>query len=340
VGTPAEIELVIDVAPAPAEVAITARLEPLVSKGSRYGDHMVTVDNVGSVAVSAALQGVDPSDGVTFGFDPIVLPVPPGASASARLRVSSRKPIVVGRSRTFPFQVWVSAEGGSPVPVEGRMIQRPRVPVSWLAIAVAVLAALVLVIALFPRDGGGERIFTRSVDFESPPLGAAEEEFRDPLSVGEVTFTTESGGFDDAAVGAVKNRSTSACVDPPDENQKLGTGRTSLGGVGRAAFLIRADFSPALRPGAGAVSISVEFQSGAGAELRLRLFDAAGTEVGGATAAAAPPNGTCGFPGDPRARMVLTAESTSEVAFVIMDEASGGRVFVIDDFTFTASEAP
>jgi hypothetical protein len=37
--------------------------------------------------------------------------------------------------------------------------------------------------------------------------------------------------------------------------------------------------------------------------------------------------------------MVLTAESTSEVAFVIMDEASGGRVFVIDDFTFTASEA-
>jgi hypothetical protein len=155
VGTPAEIELVIDVAPAPAEVAITARLEPLTSKGSTYGDHTVTVDNVGSAPASAALQGVDPSDGVTFGFDPVVLAVPPGASAAARVRVSPRQPVLVGLSRTFPFQVVIAPEGGLPVTADGRLVQRPRVPL-WLLGVVALLVVIVAIIRPWEDrvDGG------------------------------------------------------------------------------------------------------------------------------------------------------------------------------------------
>ena len=54
--------------------------------------------------------------------------------------------------------------------------------------------------------------------------------------------------------------------------------------------------------------------------------------------AALPADGTCGLPGAPRARKTVTATSTAQVAFIIMDsaESTGGFVFVLDNVIVAA----
>ena len=88
-------------------------------------------------------------------------------------------------------------------------------------------------------------------------------------------------------------------------------------------------FVPDLSAGA---RISVEFQSLAGNELTIRLFDADSVEVSSTTALATPPGGTCGFPGDPRARATAQITAPQDVHRAILDT---GWVIVIDNFAIT-----
>jgi hypothetical protein len=83
-------------------------------------------------------------------------------------------------------------------------------------------------------------------DFETPALGTDTTLVVNPYNdtTAGVTFSADEPGFQFAHVGLVKNRSTSACVEPADENQKLGTGHIGTGSVGHDAFDIRADFVP------------------------------------------------------------------------------------------------
>jgi hypothetical protein len=169
------------------------------------------------------------------------------------------------------------------------------------------------------------------IDFETPSLGANERQIIDPYVEGSVTFTAEAGGPGDEVVGLVKNRSTSACVDPSSEDQKLGTGRevSINGGIGLAGFPIRATFSSVVPTQS---TVSVEFQTGAGAQVRLRLFDISDNEIASVTEPALPANGTCGFPGDPRASKVVSVTSNQPIAYAIMDVPNNNLVFVIDGF--------
>jgi hypothetical protein len=174
------------------------------------------------------------------------------------------------------------------------------------------------------------------IDFETPSLGADQRQIINPYvdTATGLTFTAEPEGFGDEVVGLVKNSATSACVEPPNDDQKLGTGRSGEpgGAIGLAGFPIRATFPTPLDPLA---TVSVEFQTKAGATLQLKLLDASGAEVASVTDTALPADGTCGYPGDPRARKTVTATSTQPVAFAIMDvlPMDGTKlVFVIDNF--------
>jgi hypothetical protein len=179
------------------------------------------------------------------------------------------------------------------------------------------------------------------IDFETPSLGTDARQIINPYvdATSGVKFTAEPGGFGDEVVGLVKNSATSACVDPSDTNQKLGTGRddgTPGGSIGLSGFAIKATFPAVLSP---PVTVSAEFQTLAGQPIRLRLFDATGTQVAATTDTAAPADGTCGYPGDSRARKTITVTANQQVAYAIMDmdTATGGFVFVIDNFDFTAA---
>ena len=173
------------------------------------------------------------------------------------------------------------------------------------------------------------------IDFEALPLGQEARRAVNPY-VDEATgvqFTAERGSWGDEVVGLVKNRATSACVDPPDENQKLGTGRGAPGeeGVGLAGFAIRATFPAPLAPPA---TVSAEFQVGVDTVIRIRLFEPGGKEVAFVEDKAGPGQGTCGFPGDERARMTLSVTAKEPVAYAILEQGEAS-VLVIDNFEFS-----
>ncbi|MFK7844439.1 MAG: LamG domain-containing protein [Rhodothermales bacterium] len=176
------------------------------------------------------------------------------------------------------------------------------------------------------------------INFETPALGSDARLTLDPYideaSGIEFTAVTDFGGVD-GVVGLVKNLSTSACVDPPDGNQKLGTAPGARPGfIGLSAFPIKATFPQVIHP---PVRVTVSFQSIAGSTVRVTMFDDAGNEVARTEKEIAPSGGTCGFPGDPTGREMLAVSSNRSVAYVIMENASnsdsGGFVTVIDDFT-------
>jgi hypothetical protein len=186
-----------------------------------------------------------------------------------------------------------------------------------------------------------------TINFEIPSLGVTEREIVSPYtdSVAGVTFTAEpSAGFSDAVVGLVKNRVTSACVEPADVNQKLGTGRQAFapgGSIGLGSFQVRATFSiPISASLLEPLFVSAEFQAGSGTRLRLRLFDPDGSELVSLMQPALPADGTCGYPGGPRARKVLSVTVARPAAFALMEVEPADRVFVIDNFRFGLRSIP
>ena len=177
------------------------------------------------------------------------------------------------------------------------------------------------------------------IDFEDPPLGKADRKVINPYVDASSKVAFSALDAKNSVVGIVKNSATSACVEPIDDNQKLGTAPVGSGDIGFAGFAIRADFPQELAP---PVRVGVTFQTGAKVPIRIRLFDANGGEVGATSDVAAPDAGTCGFPGDPRARKTIFASSSKPVAYAVMDLEgdTGGRVFVLDNFQYSFNEKP
>jgi hypothetical protein len=169
-----------------------------------------------------------------------------------------------------------------------------------------------------------------SIDFETPQLG--------PLEARKITpyVDTNSGisfSADNGDVGIVKNSATSSCVEPADEDQKLGTAPNGLK-IGRGTLPIRATL-----PTSRCIDeLTVEAQTLAGITLQLVLFDSARNEVGVIEQVANPPAGTCGFPGSPRARAMLSAQSDTPVASFVVSAVLGTSVVVIDNVQFQFSE--
>jgi hypothetical protein len=173
--------------------------------------------------------------------------------------------------------------------------------------------------------------------FETPTLGSADRRPVDPYEAAGVQFTAEAPRVADAAVGVVKNSATRACVEPADTNQKLGTGRvtrdlSSAVAIGHGTYPIRATFTRGLAAAAGrSVTVQVEFQTIHDTTVRLRLFDRMGRELVSASERARFAENNCGLAGGPHARQVVSATTTSAVAYAIMDVQPAGTVFVIDN---------
>jgi hypothetical protein len=177
--------------------------------------------------------------------------------------------------------------------------------------------------------------------FETPTLGSADRRPVDPYEAEGVQFTAEAPRVADAAVGVVKNSATRACVEPADTNQKLGTGRVTLDprsavAIGHGTYPIRATFTRGLAAAAGrSVTVQVEFQTIHDTTVRLRLFDRMGRELVSASERARFPENNCGLASGPHARQVVSATTTSAVAYALMDVQPAGTVFVIDNVGWT-----
>ncbi len=170
-----------------------------------------------------------------------------------------------------------------------------------------------------------------SVDFETPSLGALDRMVINPYVATGVSFVAVARGVTSGEVGLVKNSATSACADPPDANQKLGTAPAGSGAIGLSDFTIRANFSPYL---SGLVQVSAQFQTISGSTVRILLYDNYGYLMTSAIQTALPGAGTCGYPGTARARRTVTATGHGTVAYALLDVEPNGVVFVIDEFRY------
>ena len=177
---------------------------------------------------------------------------------------------------------------------------------------------------------------TELIDFETPFLGDDDQQVISPYvdEATKVTFSALPRRGRNGVVGLVRNSATTACVEPPDSNQKLGTSQEprEKAQIGRSGFPISVTFPGPLAP---PVRVSVEFQTGAEVPIHLKLFDSSGSEVASVSGIALPANGTCGLPGPQRARTTISATSQEPVTTVVMD-VEGPFVYVIDDFEFSS----
>ena len=93
-----------------------------------------------------------------------------------------------------------------------------------------------------------------------------------PYATDEVTFSVEGAGGN--VVGVVQNSATSACVEPRDTNQKLGSGR-GASDVGLSGLPIRATFSDPL---SGPAYVFAEFQTTTDSA-QILLFDSQDRDI-------------------------------------------------------------
>jgi hypothetical protein len=141
-------EGLLDIGPVPV---VTADLEPRTgrSRGLRPSRHKVIVGNHGNAPASVELIGGDDADMVFVQVTPPGLMVPPGATATARVRVRARRRFWRGAKESHPFHVVASPPDGVLQRCDGTMIQVAVLP-SWLFRAFALaLAGAVAVAALW-----------------------------------------------------------------------------------------------------------------------------------------------------------------------------------------------
>jgi hypothetical protein len=134
----------LDIAPLPL---VTADLAPRTgrSRGLRHSRHQVILDNHGNAPAPVELVGGDEADTVYVQVQPPGLVVPPGGTASARVRVRARRRFWRGSKETHQFYVLAGPPDEMPQRCDGSLVQSAVLP-SWLprAVALGVAAAVAL----------------------------------------------------------------------------------------------------------------------------------------------------------------------------------------------------
>jgi hypothetical protein len=124
-------------------------LVPKTSRGSRGATHDLAVDNRGNVGLNATLSAVDADRLLAFELRPAALSADPGTAAFAKVHVKPRKAFWRGGAVTRPFQVLVDVPGGTPIAIDGSLLQTPILPPWTVRALVAALVALVAVVVLW-----------------------------------------------------------------------------------------------------------------------------------------------------------------------------------------------
>jgi hypothetical protein len=124
---------------------VFAELVPRASRGSSGATHDLAVDNRGNVALDAAISALDPDRLLDFELRPPTVTAEPGTAAFAKVGVKPKKRFWRGGAATRPFQVQVDVPGGTPLVLDGSLLQTPILP-PWTLRALAI--ALVLLVAV------------------------------------------------------------------------------------------------------------------------------------------------------------------------------------------------
>jgi hypothetical protein len=150
---------------------LQAKLTPVTSSGRWRGRHTVQITNWGNSPARLRLVASDPDQALGFLIRPEVVEIPLGGTATARLKVRTRKPVLRGATTRLAFQV--VGEPDPPLPVagpvtpyadpnrpvaDGAMNQKPILSRMTVSIGVLSVAAVVaaVVFALTRPAGDAE----------------------------------------------------------------------------------------------------------------------------------------------------------------------------------------
>ena len=148
---------------------LQAKLTPVTSSGRWRGLHTIQFSNWGNAPARLRIVASDPDQALGFLVRPEVVDVPLGASATARIKVRTRKPVLRGSTNRLPFKVTgepdppppvgapvtPGADPGRPV-VDGAFTQKPILTRAVVTAAAVVGAALIGVLVFALTRGGPE----------------------------------------------------------------------------------------------------------------------------------------------------------------------------------------
>jgi hypothetical protein len=106
-------------------IAFETTLAPSVLRGAAATATLLHAKNAGNAPVELALGGDDPEKAFSFGIDPPILRVDPGAATDALVVVKPRESLQSGPDRTRPFRVAVTSGDGSRRVLDGTFVQAP-----------------------------------------------------------------------------------------------------------------------------------------------------------------------------------------------------------------------
>ena len=92
-------------------------------RGSGSGTHDLAIDNRGNARLNAEVEGTDADRQLKFDIKPPGVVVEPGMAGFAKVRVSPVKRFWRGQPKTRPFQLFVRPEGGTPITIDGTLLQ-------------------------------------------------------------------------------------------------------------------------------------------------------------------------------------------------------------------------
>ena len=136
--------------PPPEARTLSAELAPQISKGRTVGEHELTVRNESDAAMTCQPSATEGQSDVALTFEPATVTIAPGQSATAQVRVSPQRMLLLGRERTHRFGVDV----GQGLKVAGAMVQQPRLSRGVLVAAAVAIIAAVVGIAIAVGTGG------------------------------------------------------------------------------------------------------------------------------------------------------------------------------------------
>ena len=157
-----------------------AELAPRTSRGSGSGSHDLAIDNRGNARLNAEVEGTDADRNLKFDIKPPGVVVEPGMAGFAKIRVSPVKRFWRGQPKTRPFQLFVKPEGGTPITIDGTLLQESVLPPWFMKALIALivlLIALVLIWLLLLKP----TIQTAASDAVASPLASLKADVNDAL---------------------------------------------------------------------------------------------------------------------------------------------------------------
>jgi hypothetical protein len=125
-----------------------AELVPRTSRGSRTGTHEVAIDNRGNARLNAEVTAADPDQLLGFDIEPPGIVVEPGTASFAKVRVKPRQTFLRGTPKSRPFNLVIQPAGGSPISLDGTLLQESVLP-PWFMRALIGLVGLLIALVLF-----------------------------------------------------------------------------------------------------------------------------------------------------------------------------------------------